>query len=348
MVLPPFFLNLHHAIVGLLMLATVAFGQQVLVQPTPFSTFIDLQAAASGGSGQKSLPIWFESVGKITGAGDHFASQKTTYRIRFRRFGALNAQLQIRLFFSDLPGYQPVVTGWAETGAEHFRSSPLGTGLGLPTSESLIVPGENLDYLEVSCPGDGKNVRGIFLATLKKFEGFRALDYATPEPLVDPFGNLPPVEPQIEDRYLYGRVKAALEPGTLVLTPADARTVAWHCEIDAVPMLAVASFEVLDADPLSPPVLIINGRAIGPASVFLPDLADPGFQATVRPGSSMTRFQYNGWLRAQVTIPPSALRGGLNTIVLRVDNRFRPVAVRAVELQLKHHWQHLDYQVTSP
>jgi len=57
-------------------------------------------------------------------------------------------------------------------------------------------------------------------------------------------------------------------------------------------------------------------------------------------------FQYNGWLRGQQVIPGSALRAGLNKITLRLTKDSGPVAVRTVELQLKHHWRHLDYKLS--
>ena len=55
------------------------------------------------------------------------------------------------------------------------------------------------------------------------------------------------------------------------------------------------------------------------------------------------RFRYAGWLRAQRVIPGSALRAGLNKVVLQLNGESGPVAVRAVELQLKYNSPALDY-----
>jgi hypothetical protein len=325
--------------------ATVASAQELREQPTPFSTWLDFQTIGSAHAPRQALPIWLESVQKITEPVNSPSPQKTTVRIRLRRFGQLNNQLQVRLFFTDKPDANPVVTGWSETGTEQFRSLPLGDGLNLPTSETVIVPGQNLDYLDIATPGDGANLRGAFVATLKKSEILHALDFAEPAGIDDPFGNLPKADPADDDSFLYGRVKAAIDPGATTLSPTGTPELTWQFEIEAIPLLAVASLEILDADPLSPPEFIVNDRPLGPVAIRLPDLADPAYQATVRPLARDTRFQYNGWLRGQVAIPGGALRAGLNKIVLRLNSQSGPVAIRAVELQLKYHWQHLDYKL---
>ena len=323
-----------------------ARAQELQEQPTPFSTWLDFQTLGSAHAPRQALPIWLESVQRTSHPANTNAPVKTTFRIRLRRFGQLNAHLQLRLFFDDVPGAAPLVSGWSETGAQQFRSQPLGSGLDLATSESLVIAAEKLDYIDVAVPGDGSNVRGAFVATLKKSETLHALDFTAPAELDDPFANLPPSPPASNDSYLYGRVKAGIESGPVTLAPADAREIAWEIELDAIPLLAVIAFEILDVDPLSPPEWIVNGTPLGAASIHLPDIADPAYQGIVRPLESTPRFQYNGWLRGQQAIPGSALRAGVNKLVLRLDKKSNAVAVRAVELQLKHHWQHLDYKLT--
>ena len=273
------------------------------------------------------------------------APQKTTFRIRLRRLGQLNDQLQLRLFFDDLPDAAPNVTGWSETGARQYQSPQLGGGLRLATSETLIIPAGNLDYLDIAVPGDGSNLRSAFLATMKKAETLHGLDFDKPPDVEDPFANLRKSEPASHDSYLYGRVKASLESPPTSLTRANRAGLAWEFELDAIPLLAVIAFEILDADPLALPEWTLNGRPLGPVAIHLPDLSDPAYQGTVRPLQRDVHFQYNGWLRGQQAVPGSALRVGLNKIVLRLTKDSEPVAVRAVELQFKHHWQHLDYKL---
>lgn len=321
-------------------------GQELREQPTPFSTILDFQSFGPGKAPRQALPIWLESVQKATEPVNSAEPQRTTFRIRLRRLGQLNDQLQLRLFFDDLPDAAPNVTGWSETGAQQYQSPRLGGGLRLATSETLIIPTSNVDYLDVNVPGNGSNLRSAFLATMKKAETLHGLDFDKPPEVEDPFSNLRKSEPATDDSYLYGRVKASLESPPATLTPTDRAGLVWEFELDAIPLLAVIAFEILDVDPLAPPEWTINGRPLGAATIHLPDLSDPAYQGTVRPQQRDVHFQYNGWLRGQKTVPGSALRVGLNKIVIRLTKDSEPVAVRAVELQFKHHWQFLDYKLS--
>ena len=59
------------------------------------------------------------------------------------------------------------------------------------------------------------------------------------------------------------------------------------------------------------------------------------------------RFRYAGWLRAQKLIPGSALQAGQNTVVIQLHKESGPVAIRAVELQLKYNAPGLDYTIST-
>ena len=338
-------MNLRPLVVCALLPLLTASAQELQEQPTPFSAWVDFQTIGSAHVPKQALPIWLESVQRTAQPANTNAPVKTTFRIRLRRLGPLNDRLQLRLFFDDIADASPVVSGWSETGEKHFLSQPLGAGLNLPTSESLIVSAEMLDYLDVSVPGDGTSVRGAFLATLKKAETLHAIDFAEPPEVDDAFANLPFSAPAVNDLFLFGRVKAGIEAGTIALSPLDTPSITWEIELDALPLLSVITFEILDADPLHPPEWVINGTPLGGAAIHLPDLADPAYQAIVRPSAALPSFQYNGWLRGQQAIPSSLLRAGVNKLTLRVDGKSNNIAIRAVEMQLKHHWQNLDYKL---
>jgi hypothetical protein len=124
------------------------------------------------------------------------------------------------------------------------------------------------------------------------------------------------------------------------------RETVFPIQLDRQPLVAVLSFEVLHADIAEPPQVTVNGRPCGTANLSLPDLADPALRGEVRPMEADMRFRYTGWLRCQKVIPGSALRAGLNRLVLGVNRNAGSVAVRAVEVQLKHNWQNLDYTLT--
>lgn len=339
-------MTLRHLVICALLPLCAADAQELQEQPTPFSTWVDFQALGSLHAPKQAQPIWLESVRRIPRPANSNAPARTTFRIHLRRVGALNGHLQMRLFFDDLAGAAPVVSGWSETGARHFLSNPLGSGLTLATSESLVIQAETLDYIDVSVPGDGTNIRGAFLATLKKADTLHAIDFANPAEVHDAFANIPAAEPSPTDAYLFGRVKAGLETGAIRLAPGDAPSITWQIDLDAIPLLALITFEILDVDPAHPPEWIVNGTPLGGAAIRLPDLADPAYQGVIGPSAALSQFQYNGWLPGQQVIPSSMLRSGLNKIALRLDRKSNALAVRSVELQLKHHWQNLDYKLS--
>lgn len=328
------------------MIATgAAEAQSLRVQPTPFSVWLDFQAIASSGTSRMSLPIWMESLQSDFIPASPTTSEKTVYRIRLRRLGHLNGEIQLRLFFDDKPGESLLVTGWTETGTQLYTSAAIGSGLGLPTSESIIVPVAGLDYVDIEAPGDGRCVRGAFVATLRKGESRHALDFEPQTSVADPFANVPSATTSRDDTYLFGRVRALLDPGPFKLDPASQASTTLEFELESKPLLAVISFEVLDLDPLHAPEITINDLPLGRASAHLPDLADPAFQGKVRALDPDMNFHYAGWVRCQIAIPGSALNAGINTLVFELKKTSSVAAVRAVEIELKHPTQNLDYQL---
>jgi hypothetical protein len=329
-------------LVGLFFRGLIA--QELREQPTSFSVWLDFRALASANPPRISLPIWLASLGteRIAGGGEN--SEKTIYRIHFRRATGLHSAIQIRFFFDDLQAESIMVSGWSETGTALFEHGPFGAGLGLPTSETLTLPVDGLDYLDLSTKGDGKNIRGVFLASLKRAVVEHALDYDPPSGAIDPFGNLPLATLQADDYKLYGRVKASIDAQAMKLNPSDARSGTWEFELQSLPLIALLGFEVLGADALAPLEVTVNDRQIGPVAIYHPDLADPAYLGLVRPLDRDMRFRYAGWLRGQKIIPGSALRTGVNKVVVRLHGDSGPLALRTLEMQLKYNTPGLDYQ----
>ncbi len=331
---------------ALLGIVATASAQELRVQPTPFSVWLDLRSIGTASLTKASLPIWIESVQRDHTERTTEIAEKTTFRIRLRRLGNLNNEIQLRIFFDDEPGESPEISGWTETGSRLYSSSHLGAGLSLPTSEKITIPVADLDYLEINAPGDGSSVRGAFLTTLRKYEGRHALDFEPLASVDDPFNASIETQPSHDDSYLYGRVKATLDAGIVKLTPRTAPRTAVEFELDAVPLVAVVTFEILDVDPIYPPDLRINDHPLGHVALQLPDLADPGFQGEVRPLERDMRFHYTGWIRCQQIIPGSSLAAGLNKLEISLNKDSTPIAIRSVEIELKHHWHNLDYELS--
>lgn len=324
-----------------LLAGRAARGQELRAEPVPYSVWLDFKTLSKPRPPKLALPIWLESVQSDRPRAKKGEPKYTVMRMRLRRVGLLNREVELRLFFDDQPGFSPSVSAWTETGGARFQSGPLGTGLGLPTSESVIIPVEDTDYIEVTVPGDGSSLRGAFLATVRIAETRVSLDLGQPTAFQEPFGN--PIRRAVSeaDTYLFGRVRATLEAQPLkVSAPEPAQ---WDLQLDRLPLIAVVSFEILNVDLTYPPELRLNGTSLGAVQPQLPDLADPGYRGEVRPMESDMRFHYTGWLRCQKIIPQSALKTGLNELRLEVGREASEVAIRAVTIELKHNSKNLDY-----
>jgi hypothetical protein len=123
--------------------------------------------------------------------------------------------------------------------------------VGLATSEALTLGVAALDYIDIEVPGNGRSIRGAFLTTLRTAEVRHSLDFGPSAPVTDAFQNTPLAAPSGDDSYLYGRVKATLEPGVIKLSPERSEETL-EFQLEAQPLIAVISFEVLNADPAYP------------------------------------------------------------------------------------------------
>ncbi len=336
--------SFRFAAASLALLGTLApvKAQQLREQPIPYSVWLDFEALSRPDPPRVSLPIWFESLQVLHAAGNSAATEQTSYRMRLRKVGSLNREIQLRVFFDDAPDASPSVSAWTETGARLYGSDPLGAGLDLPSSVSLLIPAEKADYIDVTVPGNGSNIRGVLLSSVVKTETRAAVDFPPTSQPLDPFGNLPATVPDENDLSLYGRVRAMLDAKPVRLSPVDTLSF----DLQQQPLVAVVTFEVLNADIAFPPDVTVNDHMAGATQLHLPDLADPGYRGEVRPMEKDMHFRYTGWLHCEVVIPGSLLKAGPNELALTANPQGGSVAVRSVELQLKHNWQSLDYTVT--
>ncbi len=327
-------------------LATAQDSGILAEQPTPFSVWLDLPSLSKPGAAKPSLPIWFESFQNEPVAAKNGEPPHTVYRLRLRRMPSLHRELLLRVFFDDIAGLQPTVSSWTETGRQIFQSPALGVGAGLPSSDSAIVPLDGADYVDISVPGNGSNIRGVLAASLKDATAKQTIDFQPLAEMQDPFGNLPAAQPGDEDRKLYGRIKATVDKEIVRLSRKGDTACQWQFDLAGQPLVAVVTFEVLNADLSSPPIVTANDGQPGFANVHWPDLSDPGFRGESRPLEPAMRFQFTGWLRAQFVIPGNLLRAGLNSVNIRLGDDSGSIAIRNVELQLKRNWKHFDYILT--
>lgn len=318
----------------LLVLAPALRAQELDQQPTAFTAWLNLHAATPRG-----LPIWLERLDTDTVRDPSDGSvQKTIYRLRFRHFPGLVDELMLRVYFDDLSGEQPIVSGWSEIGARTLAPITLGQGLGLRSSQTVRIPMAGVDYVEIEAPGTAPNLEGVLALSLQKVQTSQPLDFPVAPALADPFGNGEPAVSGSNDTLLFGRVKATLEPGVVSLAPENDNpgVAGFEFPLGKPPLIALLTFEILNADVSAPPQLSVNDQPAGEVSIVLPDLADPAYAGAVESKRPDTVYRYGGWLKCQRVIPGSLLVGGTNQIVVTSPDRSTPVAIRSVEVQLKY------------
>ena len=344
-----------------LLLAGRGSAQELRPPRQPLSVYLDLRPATPGTPPQ-TTPSWIEALEYTPGvksaspeavdtrADDGPAKQRAVYRIRLQRpAGSLSDLLQARVFFQDAAtGARPQVTLWNELGGRLLAPMWLGQGLGLPSSETLTLPMHGADYLEIEADAEGSQVRGVFLTWLEGAEVFQPSDFRSNEKVRQPFRILSAARKRKNDSSLYGVVTASLQNGPpIVLKPTEVASTTFQFDLERQPLVAVVTYEVLGAGIDAPPTVTVNGHGLGPSTLPLPDLADPGFQGEARETESQMGFRYTGWLPAQKVIAGENLAAGLNNLSLGLSNGTDAVAVRAVSIQLKYDWEKLDY-VLSP
>jgi hypothetical protein len=337
-------------------------AQELRAQQSPLTAWLDLRPAAPGAPPQ-TTPAWIEAFDFIpaepgasrpttmavnpsveNNLGQGVDRTRSVYRIRLQQPAAAVNDLQVRVFFDDLEGVdQPFVSVWNELGTELMRSGPLGQGLGLPSSETLTVPMSGVDYLEISAPGDGAQVRSVFLSWLEKGHVLQPADFPARDSVRQPFHILSSTRRDGPDSYLYGVVTASLQgPDAVVLRGPNA-TASFDFELEHQPLVAVVTYEVLGVTLGEAPTIRLNHHEQGSSDVHLPDLSDPGFRGEQREASTQMNFRYTGWVHAQKVIPGEMLNAGLNSLAVTLSEGSDTVAIRSLEIQLKYNWEKLDY-----
>src|SRR5437588_5280628 len=129
-----------------------------ITAPVSGNAWIDLRQNAKPGAVQ-SVPDWVEAVTFIP-ANTQADAAARVFRIRLARPGGHATVLFFRLFFNDQTSARPEIVAWDESGSQLLRSGPLGTGIDLESSESVMIPMHGITTIDVEVPGDGNSVRG--------------------------------------------------------------------------------------------------------------------------------------------------------------------------------------------
>jgi hypothetical protein len=351
---------LSRAIASALVLLAVSLarGQDAFVRGSPRTTaigpagniesaWLDLRQTATANSKPQTAPDWVESVTIIPGEAKEGLAPKTVFRIRLARPRADFQVLFFRLFFDDNPDQKPQLVAWDESGTQVLQSGPLGLGVGLPTSESVMVPMVAVSTIDVEVPGDGKTIRGAYLDWMATAEVLHPLSAEQRDLIPEPFAAMSPLHAPSQDNEMFGTVTATLADETIRIGASFSQGAAFQFGLEAQPLVVLLSFEVASPNIEAPPEVFVNGESLGAVTLTLPDLADPAYRGESASLLKQMRFQYTGWLRAQKLLPVSSLKVGTNDLIISSGPGTPASAIRATQIQLKYLWDKSDYQLQT-
>src|SRR6266480_7853427 len=313
-----------------------------ITAPVSGRAWIDLRQNAKSGAVQ-SVPDWVEAVTFIPADAQTNAAAPSVFRLRLARPGGRASVLFFRLFFNDQTSARPEIVAWDEAGSQLLRSGPLGTGIDLESSESVMIPMHGITTIDVEVPGDGNSVRGAYLEWMSSSEMVHASGVGSQDAVPQPFAATLPLHAPAQDAEEFGTVTASLSADLIRIGSASSQAAAFEFGLESQPLLALITFEIASPRIDSSPEVIANGENVGTASLVLPGLADPGYRGEMRNIVSQMQFQYTGWLRAQKTVPVSALHAGTNNITIINGPNAASAVIRATQIQLKYLWDKSDY-----
>ncbi|HSP46168.1 MAG TPA: hypothetical protein VLO30_09260 [Chthoniobacterales bacterium] len=311
------------------------------------SAWLDLRQIPAANSKPQASPDWVEAISIVPAQKTPGVPEKTVFRIRLNRPTPEAQVLFFRLFFDDNAEQKPQLIAWDESGTIVMQSGPLGGGIGLPTSESVMIPMVSASTIDVEVPGDGKTVRGAFLDWMANTEVLHPLSAEHRDLIPEPFTAMAPLHAATQDSERFGTVTASLADETIRIGPSVSQGAAFQFGLESQPLLALVTFEVASPNIGSPPEVFVNGENLGPVSVTLPDLADPAYRGQTASLLRGMRFQYTGWLRAQKLVPASNLKAGTNNVLIIGGASTAISAIRATQIQLKYLWDKTDYQTQT-
>ncbi|PZR76267.1 MAG: hypothetical protein DLM73_02870 [Chthoniobacterales bacterium] len=311
------------------------------------SAWLDLRQTAAANSKPQATPDWVEAVSIVPSTTAPGVAAQTVFRIRLNRPKADFQVLFFRLFFDDKPEQKPRLIAWDESGTVVMQSGPLGSGINLPTSESIMVPMVGVSTIDVEVPGDGKTIRGAYLDWMASAEVLHPISAEHRDLIPEPFAAMSPLHAPVQDSERLGTVTASLAPETIRIGASVEQGAAFQFGLESQPLMALLSFEVASPNIESPPEVFVNGESVGVVALTMPDLADPAYRGEAASLVRPMRFQYTGWLRAQKLVPAANLKVGTNDVLIIGGAGTPASAIRATQIQLKYLWDKTDYQLQT-
>src|SRR3954452_12486721 len=163
------------------------------------STWLDLRQTPAAASKPQVTPDWVEAISIVPSEKKEGEPEKTVFRIRVSQPTPEAQVLFFRLFFDDHPERKPQLIAWDESGTVVMESGPLGAGVSLATSESVMVPMVGVSTIDIEVPGDGKTVRGAYLDWVGAAEVLHPMSADHRELIPEPFTPVAPLHRVTED-----------------------------------------------------------------------------------------------------------------------------------------------------
>jgi len=224
-----------------------------------------------------------------------------------------------------------------------LRSGTLGAGMNLPSSDSVLIPMSGASSIDIEVPGDGKTVRAAYLDWMTSSEVVHPVNAEHRDVIPEPFSSVATLHAPPDDVENFGTVTATLAAEPIRIDGQTQESATFQFPIEAQPLTALLTFEIANPRVDVPPEIYLNGQDIGPASLTLPDLADPAYRGEAAPLSAEMHFSYTGWLRAQKIVPAASLIVGTNDLAVGNATGIGASAIRATQIQLKYIWDKSDY-----
>ncbi len=309
----------------------------------PESAWLDLRQNAGANSTMQSAPDWVEAVTMTPAAEENGETSKTFFHIQLGHPPGDYKVLFFRLLFDDKAEGRPELIARDESGGQVLRSGELGSGIGLASSDSAMIPMSGISSIDVEVPGDGKTVRGAYLDWMTSSDVVHPLNVEHRDIIAEPFSVMPPLHSPAEDTEQFGTITATLAADTIRIGSDIQEAAVFQFGIETQPLLALLTFEIASPRIDAPPEVYVNGEAIGPVTFSLPELADPAYRGEMEPLVRQMHFRYTGWLRAQKIVPIASLKVGTNDLIVRNGSGGGNSAIRATQIQLKYLWDKSDY-----
>src|SRR5256886_1930824 len=173
------------------------------------SAWLDLRQIPSASSKPQVSPDWVEAISIVPGQKTPGLPETTIFRIRLTHPSPDAQVLFFRLFFDDNAEQKPQLTAWDESGTVVMQSGSLGAGIGLPTSESVMIPMVGVSTVDVEVPGDGKNVRGAYLDWMRNAEVLHPSSAKHRDLIPEPFAAMAPLHAATQDTDFFLNLTAA-------------------------------------------------------------------------------------------------------------------------------------------